>query len=60
MKKQYITRILRNEGDEDYCLDFVFPAGTGIDDAIIQLMKDGINYYQPRDVWNQIKITIEN
>ncbi len=60
MKLQYISNILRNEGDEDYGFDFVFPAGTDVGDAIDQLVADGINYYQPRDVWNQIRITIED
>lgn len=61
MKKptKYQTRILRNEGDEDYGREFVFPHGTTIDDAIDELMADGFDYYAPRDIWRQVVITIK-
>lgn len=55
----YQTRVLRNEGDEDYGREFIFPAGTSINDAIGALMRDGFNYYAKPDIWQQVVITIK-
>jgi hypothetical protein len=61
MKKptKYQTKILRNEGDEDYGREFIFPVGTIFDDAVGKLMADGFNYYASRDIWQQVVVTIK-
>ena len=61
MKYRYQqARILRNEGDEDYGWEFIFPAGTSLNQAIEQLLADGVDYYEPRDIFDQLVITIED
>ncbi len=59
---KYSTKILRNEGDEDYGRQHIFPKGTDYEEATFQLALDfGVDYvYKSRDVWDQMIIVIED